>query len=283
MRSDFASGPTKRIEDVCHIFGLTRDAWYKQQKRVESKKEKMDKVIELVQKRRGVIPFEGIKKLHLSIKPEMDKNNIKFGRDALWALLSANDMLVKRKKKYARTTDSNHAFNRYVNLISGTTPQSPNEIWASDITYIATGDGFLYLALITDAFSRKIIGYDISDSLEMLGPERALKMAIKQRKNRTETIHHSDHGVQYCCHKYVNKLKKNGIKISMGEVGNCYENAMAERVNGILKEEFKLDAKFKNKQDATKATVQSISLYNKERLHMKIGYKTPEQKHKNAA
>lgn len=188
MRSDFASGQTKRIADVCHIFGLTRDAWYKQQKRVESKKEKMDKVIELVQKRRGIIPFEGIKKLHLSIKPEMDKNNIKFVRDALWALLSANDMLVKRKKKYARTTDSNHAFNRYVNLISGTTPQSPNEIWASDITYIATGDGFLYLALITDAFSRKIIGYDISDSLEMLGAERALKMAIKQRKNRTDKV-----------------------------------------------------------------------------------------------
>ena len=283
MRSDFASDQTNRIEDVCYIFGLTRDAWYKQLYRKNHKKEKEKQIIKIVQNRRSVLPFEGLRKLHLSILPELIQDNLELGRDALWKILKVNDLMVKRRKKYARTTNSNHAFYRYNNLTNDMLPKKPNQIWVSDITYIATNQGFLYLALITDAYSRKIVGYDISDSLEMIGAKRALKMALRQRPKGAETIHHSDHGIQYCSNAYVGLLEKNKIKVSMGEKGNCYENAMAERVNGILKEEFKLDIKFKIKANAIKATKQAIYLYNKQRLHMSIGFKTPDHMHRNAA
>lgn len=283
MRRDFALNQIMRIEDVCACFQLTRDAWYKKQTREESKKSRNNKVINLVQQRRKVLPFEGIKKLHLSLSKPFKENGIKLGRDKLNGLLGAQGLLVKRRKKYARTTDSRHTFNRYSNLIKEMTPSRINQIWVADITYISTKSGFLYLSLITDAYSRKIVGYDVSDTLEMLGAERALKMALKQRKDNVETIHHSDHGVQYCCHQYTNRLKASNINISMGEIGNCYENAMAERVNGILKEEFKLDLKFNTKQIAIKAVSQAIYLYNNERLHSKIGYRTPESMYKFVA
>ena len=283
MRSDFASDQTNRIEDVCCIFGVTRDAWYKQQYRENNKKEKEKQVVRIVQDRRNILPFEGLRKLYLSILPELTQNNIKLGRDALWKILQFNDLLVKRRKKYVRTTNSNHAFYRYNNLINEMIPEKPNQIWVSDITYIATRQGFLYLALITDAYSRKIIGYDISDSLEMIGAERALKMALKQRKNKIGTIHHSDHGIQYCSYKYVKILERNKVKVSMGKIGNCYENALAERINGILKEEFRLDTKFKTKKNAIKAVAQAICLYNTERRHMKLNYNTPEYIYNGAA
>lgn len=283
MRSDFASNQTNRIEDVCQIFGLTRDAWYKQLYRKNSKLDKEKQVVKAVQDRRSTLPFEGLRKLHLSILPGLNQAGLTIGRDALWRILQANDLLIKRKKKYVRTTDSDHAFYRYNNLIEQLTPSRPNQIWVADITYISTLQGFLYLALITDAYSRKIIGYDISDSLEMLGAERALKMALGQRKTKLGTIHHSDHGIQYCSNNYTNKLKNNNINISMGEIGNCYENAMAERINGILKEEFKLDHQFKTKGQAIKATRQAVLLYNTERKHMKLDYKTPEDVHRMAA
>lgn len=283
MRSDFAPDQTNRIEDVCYIFGLTRDAWYKQLYRKNHKTQKEKQIIKIVQNRRSVLPFEGLRKLHLSILPELIQDNLKLGRDALWKILKANDLMVKRRRKYARTTNSNHVFYRYDNLINDMLPKKPNQIWVSDITYIATNQGFLYLALITDAYSRKIVGYDISDSLEVTGAKRALKMAIRQRPKGAGTIHHSDHGIQYCSNAYVGLLEKNKIKVSMGEKGNCYENAMAERVNGILKEEFTLDIKFKTKANAVKATKQAIYLYNKQRLHMSIGFKTPDHIHRNAA
>lgn len=283
MRSDFASNQTNRIEDVCQIFGLTRDAWYKQMYRKSSRSNKEKQVIKAVQNRRRVLSFEGLRKLHLSILPELNNADLTIGRDALWRILQNNDLLTKRKKKYVHTTNSNHAFYRYNNLIKQLTPIRPNQIWVADITYISTQQGFLYLALITDAYSRKIIGYDISDSLEMMGAQRALKMALKQRKTKLKTIHHSDHGIQYCSNKYTNRLKRKNIDISMGEIGNCYENAMAERINGILKEEFKLDYKFKTKKQAVKATKQAVLLYNTERKHMKLNYKTPEVAHKMVA
>ena len=276
MRSDFASDTINSIEDVCNNFGLTRDAWYKQNYRKNYKKEKENQVIKAVQNRRSILPFEGVRKLHFSISAELNQVGIDIGRDALWRLLQSNNLLVKRRKKYVRTTNSDHPFYRYSNLIKDITPVRPNQIWVSDITYISTHDGFLYLALITDAYSRKIVGYDISDSLEMIGAQRALKKAIKQRKGKTKTIHHSDHGIQYCAKKYIKTLKKSSIKISMGEIGNCYENAMAERVNGILKEEFGLDEKFKSKKQALKSVNQAILLYNTERRHIKLNYNTPE-------
>jgi transposase InsO family protein len=192
-------------------------------------------------------------------------------------------MLVKPRKRYARTTDSRHGFNIHPNLAEGFTPTGKNQLWVSDITYIRTMSGFLYLALITDAYSRKIVGYDISDSLELEGALRALRKALSSLPADHRLIHHSDRGIQYCTHAYVNKLKSKGIRISMAGKGNCYENAMAERVNGILKQEYYLDQRFNMKTLAIKACKQAVKIYNTHRLHMSLGYKTPEYVHNRAA
>ncbi len=156
-------------------------------------------------------------------------------------------------------------------------------MWVSDITYIRTVKGFCYLALITDLYSRKIVGYDISDSLELTDCLRALKSALRHARPASGLIHHSDRGVQYCSHQYVNELKKRGIKISMTEENHCYENAVAERVNGILKDEFYLDQCFSNTANAKKATKNAIEIYNYKRLHVSLGYKTPQKLFEKAA
>ncbi|MFC0879021.1 IS3 family transposase, partial [Saccharicrinis sp. FJH2] len=160
---------------------------------------------------------------------------------------------------------------------------APNQVWVSDITYIRTINGFCYLALITDMFSRKIVGYDISDSLELAGCLRALKRAIKQARPKAGLVHHSDRGIQYCSNQYVEQLNKQQIKISMTEENHCYENAIAERVNGILKDEFYLDQTFFSKKIASKATHNAIYIYNNKRLHISLGYKTPNMVFKNVA
>ena len=159
----------------------------------------------------------------------------------------------------------------------------PNQVWVSDITYIRTVRGFCYLALITDLYSRKIIGYDISNSLELNGCVRALNKALYQAKNINGLIHHSDRGIQYCSNKYTQILKRKNIKISMTEENHCYENAVAERVNGILKDEFYLDQTFDNLNHAKKATKSAINLYNQIRLHVSLDYKTPNMVYKLTA
>lgn len=159
----------------------------------------------------------------------------------------------------------------------------PNQVWVSDITYIRTVKGFCYLALITDMYSRKIIGYDISNSLELKGCERALNKALYIAKDTTELIHHSDRGIQYCSNVYTQILKRNNIKISMTEENHCYENAVAERVNGILKDEFYLDQTFDSLQHAKKATKNAINLYNEIRLHLSLDFKTPDMVYKLTA
>ena len=159
----------------------------------------------------------------------------------------------------------------------------PNQVWASDITYIRTINGFCYLALITDMFSRKIVGYDISDSLELKGCVRALNKAIYNAKKIDNLTHHSDRGIQYCSNIYTQILKKKNIEISMTEENHCYENALAERVNGILKDEFYLDQTFTSLAHAKKATINAIKLYNNKRLHLSLDFKTPNYVHKSAA
>ena len=158
-------------------------------------------------------------------------------------------------------------------------PTSSNQLWVSDITYLRTREGFCYLALITDAYSRKIVGYDVSDSLELDGCMRALKSALQTASNLTGLIHHSDRGIQYSSNQYVAILKQAGCKISMAAKGNCYENALAERVNGILKNEFNLDQNFSTKSQAIKTVHQSIYIYNRFRPHWAINLKTPEVAH----
>jgi putative transposase len=188
-------------------------------------------------------------------------------------------LLIKRRRKYVRTTNSDHGFKTYDNKIQGLEISKPNQVWVSDITYISSHEGFMYLALTTDLYSRKIVGFDISDSLEAEGCKRALKRALSRLTDTKGIIHHSDRGIQYCCKEYIKTLKKNKMEISMAAKGDCYENAVAERVNGILKQEYDLGGRFISKSIAVKATKEAINLYNTRRLHSSINFQTPEEKY----
>jgi transposase InsO family protein len=237
----------------------------------------------LVMESRKELPREGGHKLYKRIRPKLQQMGIKVGRDMLFTFLGNEGLLVKPKKSFVKTTNSYHRFYIYSNLISSNVPRGINQVWVSDITYVQTHQGFMYLALITDAYSRKIVGYDISKSLELCGCMRALKMALRQLPKGHQLIHHSDRGIQYCSNAYIELLKQNKVQISMAAKGNCHENAMAERVNGILKDEFYLDQNFKTTDIAIKYTRQAVNLYNNVRTHMAIGYVTPNEKHNNAA
>ncbi len=271
------------LSEVCNCFKLKRDAYYKYLRRYKQRETIVLQVIEQVKKQRIEQPRVGTRKLYKALRLSFEATHIKVGRDSLFDILRNHNMLVKRKKAYCKTTNSYHHFHKYNNLIKEVKITRPNQIWVSDITYIRTVKGYCYLALITDLYSRKIIGYDISDSLELTGCLRALKSALRRARPATELTHHSDRGVQYCSHQYVNELKKRKIKISMTEENHCYENAVAERVNGILKDEFYLDQCFFSTKLAKRATKNAIKIYNNKRLHLSLGYKTPNMVFENAA
>lgn len=224
-----------------------------------------------------------MRKLKKSLNNEFAKASLKVGRDTLFNVLRKNQMLTLRKKYSARTTNSYHRFYKYNNIIKNVNVKRPNLVWVSDITYIRTVKGFCYLALITDMYSRKIVGYDLSDSLELGGCVRALNKAIYQAKNINGLIHHSDRGIQYCSNIYTQILKRKKINISMTEENHCYENALAERVNGILKDEFYLDQTFDNAAHAKRAAKNAINLYNEIRLHLSLDFKTPNMVYKLTA
>jgi putative transposase len=210
-----------------------------------------------------------------SLNQDFEKQQLKVGRDTLFNVLRKNQMLTLRKKYSCRTTNSYHRFYKYNNIIKDVEINKPNQVWASDITYIRTVKGFCYLALITDMYSRKIVGYDLSDSLELKGCVRALNKAVYQAKTIKGLIHHSDRGIQYCSNIYTQILKRKNIGISMTQENHCYENALAERVNGILKDEFYMGQTFTNTAHAKRAVKSAIKLYNEIRLHLSLDYKTP--------
>lgn len=203
----------------------------------------------------------------------------KLGRDGFFNILRENGLLVDRKKKYVKTTNSEHRFRVYTNLIKEIKIVRINQVIVSDITYISTEEGYMYLALITEMYSRMIIGYDVSESLSIEGSLRALRQAIKKISQTEGMIHHSDRGIQYCSNDYTKLLKIRRIKISMAEKGNPYENAVAERVNGILKIEFLLDQRFRTKAEARRFVREAIKIYNEERPHMSIGYEIPAERY----
>ena len=271
------------IEVICEAFSLKRDAYYKFHKRFVVKKQIEQNVVQLVRKSRRTLPREGTRKLIKSLHNDFEKQELKIGRDQLFRILRENDLLVRRKKYSSRTTNSYHRFYKYSNIIKDLKINRPNQVWASDITYIRTIGGFCYLALITDMYSRKIVGYDLSDSLELNGCVRALNKAIYNAKSTNGLIHHSDRGIQYCSNVYTQILKRKKMEISMTEENHCYENAIAERVNGILKDEFYLDQTFTSVVHAKKATKNAIKLYNSKRLHLSLDYKTPNYVHLNAS
>ena len=189
---------------------------------------------------------------------------------------------MKRRKKYVRTTDSYHRFRKYKNKLKEKFLTASNQAYASDITYLRTRTGFVYLFLQTDVYSRLITGWDLSESLSIEGAIKALKMTIKQCPKTEKVIHHSDRGIQYCSKEYVKILRRNKMEISMTEENHCYENGLAERVNGILKQEFLLDEEFENKTMALKAVRQAIASYNNRRPHWSLDLFTPQQIHQAA-
>jgi putative transposase len=271
------------VSQICNYYNLKRDAYYKYQNRSKQREVVESQVLELVKRERKEQPRVGTRKLHEALEPIFMRNHIKVGRDSLFNILRGHDMLVSKKKSSCKTTDSYHHFHKYNNLVKDIEVVRPNQVWVSDITYIRTVKGFCYLALVTDMYSRKIVGYDISDTLELAGCLRALKQALRQARPTAGLVHHSDRGVQYCSHTYVNELKNRNIEISMTEENHCYENAIAERINRILKDEFYLDQCFNSTTHACKATKNAINIYNTKRLHLSLGYKTPEMVFKNVA
>ncbi|MDV7187922.1 IS3 family transposase [Lutibacter sp. TH_r2] len=271
------------ISRVCKGFNLKRDAYYKYKYRANRRNKVEQQIIHIVKKRRKSLPREGVRKLMKSLNNDFDKQHLKVGRDALFKVLREHNMLTLRKKYSCRTTNSYHRFYKYNNMIKDIEVTKPNQVWASDITYIRTLNGFCYLALITDMYSRKIVGYDLSDSLELKGCVRALNKALYKTKNIKGLIHHSDRGIQYCSNVYTQILKRKKIEISMTEENHCYENALAERVNGILKDEFYLDQTFMDTDHAKRAAKNAIKLYNEVRLHLSLNFKTPNMVYKLTA
>lgn len=261
------------------MFGKSRQAYYKSIKASGRRALEEELVIQLVKEKRRNKPRTGVRKLHIELQKDFERHGIKVGRDKLFDILRRNQMLVKKRKLRARTTNSYHMFHKYPNLAKDLPVSSSNQLWVSDITYIKVGEEFNYLFLITDSYSRKIVGWHLSDSLATQGAVKALKMAINTNKLRGGLVHHSDRGVQYCSLEYVRILNKNKIVISMTENSDPRENAIAERVNGILKDEWLNDIELKNTRQAKRILSKIIHTYNTERLHCSLDYQTPEQVH----
>ena len=223
------------------------------------------------------MPRLGTKKLHYLLKEE----GISIGRDHLFDLLREEDLLVKKKRKYVRTTDSTGWMRLYPNLAKDIIVDRPEQLWVADITYLDTvSDGHVYLHLVTDAYSKQIMGYELCNNMNAVSTDKALQMALKGRIYKTkQLVHHSDRGLQYCSELYTNRLKENNIAISTTQTGSPYDNAVAERINGILKDEFGLGEPLSDLKEAIKQTRQSIFAYNHLRPHLSCQMLTPKQMH----
>ena len=263
--------------------GMSRQNFYKE--RVARRKADVDAglVVELVRGERALQPRLGGRKLFKILAPVLENEGIKLGRDGFFAILREKGLLVPPLPKSIRTTRFEPCLPVFRNLVAGLELTGPNQAWAADITYIRTDEGFLYLSLITDMWSRKIVGFHVGDSLETEGALSALAIALVSLGGGAKPVHHSDRGCQYASHLYVGKLREVGLQISMTEELHCYENAMAERVNGILKQEYYIGSCFKNKNQAKAAVREAVYLYNTRRPHKSLDYETPEKMHRMAA
>lgn len=237
-------------------------------------------VLKQVNEIRHTHPAVGVRKLYYLLQPFLMEHQVKIGRDALFDLLAANKLLVRKRRRRISTTQSHHWLKKYPNLIKEWHPTRPNQLWVADITYIPLTKGFLYLSLITDAYSHKIMGYTVADNLEAVHTNHALQMAIDNLSEIPEgLIHHSDRGIQYCSFDYVSRLNQNNIQISMTENGDPLENPIAERVNGILKEEYLRHYPLVDMEQVTELLNDVIDRYNRLRPHQSINLITPEIVH----
>lgn len=262
------------------MFGISRQVYYRAKKSEKQRRQKAEKVIGLVQQVRLRMPRIGSRKLYHLLYDDLRKIGV--GRDRLFAIMRANHMSIIPKRQYHITTDSHHRFRKHKNLIEDLAVKRPEQVWVSDITYIGTRKNPMYLALVTDAYSKKIMGYDVSNSLDTSGALRALKTALKERIYKKPLIHHSDRGLQYCSFEYQGVLSDKDVKTSMTEQYDPYQNAVAERINGIIKHEFLNGIKVQNIELMEKIVNQSIQIYNEERPHLSCHFYTPNQMHQQS-
>ncbi len=258
------------LSRLCWLLGVTRQAFYKHFWDSQDINTEQYLVLEQIRKLRQEHPAIGTRKLYVLIQPYLLEHQIKMGRDALFNLLCENKLLVRKRKRSIRTTQSHHRFKKYSNLIRGWHPSKPSQLWVSDITYVPIKGGFLYLNLITDAYSHKVMGYQIAESLETCHSIKALQMALLAETSNQDLIHHSDRGIQYCSLEYVKLPAQNSIKISMTQTGDPLENPLAERINGIIKNEYLKYYNMQNEKQAQELLRDVINKYNQKRPHESI-------------
>lgn len=264
---------------LCRLSSISPQAYYAGKKTRQRRQIDEEVVIKSVRSVRIDHPRMGTRKLLNQIQLQLHEAGVYLGRDRLFEILTNHDMLVKPKRRSVRTTYSDHTLPLYRNLLYDLQPTAPHQVWVSDITCLDTDEGFMYLTLITDLYSRKIVGWNLAANLTAAESVKALIMAIKQTPEDHRPIHHSDRGSLFCCREYVGELHDRDFPISMTEANHCYENCYAERINGILKDEYNLDLRFRTRQQALSATMQAITLYNHDRPHLSLNMATPAHVH----
>lgn len=266
------------LQSLCGLFGYSRQAFYKQQRLQLIEQSRDGLILQQVIAIRKEQPRCGTRKLLVMLQPFFRRHKTCIGRDAFFSLLAKNKLLIRKRKRSTHTTNSKHFFYRYPNLVAHFTPLHAHELWVADITYIPMKERFAYLYLITDAYSRKIVGFHVSDDMRVTSAIVALQKAIDQKPADASVIHHSDRGLQYCSNDYVALLKKHHARISMTQNGDPYENAMAERVNGILKTELISDS-YPDLKTAMQHISRCITVYNYKRVHSSLNWQIPDSVH----
>lgn len=263
--------------------GLSRQAFYQGQRRHMQRECRSQAVVQWVRERRLRQPRLGTRKLHHLLRESWGQSSGVMGRDALFDVLRNAGMLVRQRRAYHKTTDSHHRFRRHANLLKEGEQQvcatGSEQIWVADITYLPTSDKFVYLSLVTDAYSRKIVGWHVHESLQAESVAQALKMALRTRQSAQRLVHHSDRGIQYCSNVYQAIHERHGLDCSMTDGYDCYQNALAERVNGILKGELLLQRPADLEQ-ARRMVRESVGIYNSERPHLSLKMQTPDAVHR---
>lgn len=260
---------------------MTRQNYYARRRQRQRQVVDGELVAGLVQRERQIQPRLGTRKLYHLLKPELEQAGVRLGRDRMFEELRRRDLLLEPvAAQYPHTTQSYHNLPVFRNLVRDKVLSAPNQVWVSDVSYLRTAEGFLYMSLITDKYSRKVVGWHVGESLEAVGCVRALERALAELPAGSKPIHHSDQGSQYCCHEYVERLQERGLGISMTEVDHCAENALAERMNGILKQEYGLGSELPSKAVGYGAAEQAITLYNTRRPHSSLAMKTPDEVHR---
>ena len=263
------------IQSGCSFFGKSRPGYYDRHTCDKQRRAFKQVVIGKVKQIRENLPMCGTRKLLYLLRQE----GVSIGRDRLFTLLREEKMLIKRKRKHVKTTDSDHGLNDYANMLKELDVKQAEQVFVSDITYIRLESGFCYLAIVADSYSKKIMGKFLSSNLQTTLVLKALVEALRERQYAGRLIHHSDHGIQYSSKSYVNALKLSNVMMSMAGRGRAWENPVVERIMGILKQEFGLGRTFKNFDEASQAVEQAILSYNTIRPHLSCGYLTPQQAH----